>query len=36
MSVINIGKENFKTEVLESCKPVLLDFWGAGVLLAGW
>lgn len=29
MSVINIGKENFKTEVLESCKPVLLDFWAS-------
>ena len=29
MSVINIGKENFKTEVLESCKPVLLDCWAS-------
>ena len=27
MSVLNITKENFATEVLQSDKPVLLDFW---------
>jgi thioredoxin 1 len=27
MSVLTITKDNFKTEVLESDKPVLLDFW---------
>ena len=27
MSAININKENFRHEVLESDKPVLLDFW---------
>ncbi len=30
MSVITITKENFKQEVMQSDKPVLLDFW------AGW
>ena len=30
MSVLTITKDNFKTEVVESDKPVLLDFW------AGW
>ena len=30
MSVITITKENFQSEVMESEKPVLLDFW------AGW
>ncbi|MCI8465725.1 MAG: thioredoxin [Lachnospiraceae bacterium] len=29
MSVIEITKGNFKQEVLESEKPVLLDFWAA-------
>lgn len=29
MSVINITKENFQSEVLSSDKPVLLDFWAA-------
>ncbi len=27
MAVITIPKDNFKSEVLESDKPVLLDFW---------
>ena len=27
MSVIHINKNNFQTEVLNSEKPVLLDFW---------
>lgn len=27
MSVLTITKDNFKTEVLESDKPVLIDFW---------
>ena len=27
MAVITITKDNFKSEVLESGKPVLLDFW---------
>jgi thioredoxin 1 len=27
MSAIKITKENFKDEVLNSSKPVLLDFW---------
>ncbi len=30
MSVITITKDNFQKEVVESAKPVLLDFW------AGW
>lgn len=30
MSVVNITKENFQKEVLQSQKTVLLDFW------AGW
>lgn len=29
MSVIHITKENFQQEVLESAKPVLLDFWAS-------
>lgn len=29
MDVINITKENFQKEVLESDKPVLIDFWAA-------
>ncbi len=29
MSAIKITKENFETEVLNSDKPVLLDFWAA-------
>lgn len=27
MSVINVNKNNFKEEVMNSSKPVLLDFW---------
>lgn len=27
MAVLTITSENFKTEVLNSAKPVLLDFW---------
>lgn len=27
MSVINITRENFQQEVMESDRPVLLDFW---------
>ena len=29
MAVINITKENFAQEVLQSEKPVLLDFWAS-------
>ena len=29
MSVIHANKETFRAEVLESEKPVLLDFWAA-------
>ena len=29
MSTLTITKENFETEVLNSDKPVLLDFWAA-------
>ncbi len=29
MSVIKVTKENFQTEVMESERPVLLDFWAA-------
>jgi len=29
MSIINIGKHNFKEEVMNSDKPVLLDFWAS-------
>jgi thioredoxin 1 len=29
MSVLKITKENFKEEVLDSAKTVLLDFWAA-------
>ena len=27
MSAININKNNFQSEVMDSVKPVLLDFW---------
>ncbi len=29
MSAIKITKENFKSEILDSDKPVLVDFWAA-------
>lgn len=29
MAALNITKENFEKEVLQSDKPVLLDFWAA-------
>ena len=29
MAVLTITKDNFKTEVVESDKPVLLDFWAS-------
>ena len=29
MSAININKDNFRNEVLNSEKPVLLDFWAS-------
>ena len=29
MSAININKNNFRNEVLDSEKPVLLDFWAS-------
>ena len=29
MSVYTISKENFESEVLQSDKPVLLDFWAS-------
>ena len=29
MSAININKKNFQNEVLNSDKPVLLDFWAS-------
>ncbi len=29
MSVIHVTKENFQQEVLQSDKPVLLDFWAS-------
>ena len=27
MSIVHITKENFQSVVLESAKPVLIDFW---------
>ena len=29
MSAINVTKNNFKNEIVESDKPVLLDFWAS-------
>ncbi len=34
MSIINITKENFQSEVLEAKKPVLVDFWAPGAVTA--
>ena len=36
MSAININKNNFQNEIMDSEKTVLLDFWALGVLLAAW
>ena len=37
MSAINVNKNNFNQEVLNSDKPVLMDFFGLpGVVLAAW
>lgn len=36
MSVINVNKNNFKEEVIERKKPVLLDFGQHGADRAGW
>lgn len=27
MAIINVTKENFKQEILEADKPVIIDFW---------
>jgi thioredoxin 1 len=29
MAVVHVTKENFETEILNSDKPVLVDFWAA-------
>ena len=29
MAVLHVSKDNFQQEVLESSKPVLLDFWAS-------
>ena len=29
MSIVHVDNNNFKQEVMESTKPVLLDFWAA-------
>ena len=31
MNIITITKDNFEAEVLESRKPVLIDFWATWV-----
>lgn len=36
MSAINVNKNNFNQEVLNSDKPVLMDFGLPGVVLAAW
>ena len=33
MAVVTITKENFEQEVLQSAKPVLLDFWASWLSL---
>ena len=34
MTVIDVTKENFQVEIMESDKPVLIDFFAPGVVLA--
>ena len=29
MNAVNVSKDNFRVEVMESDRPVLLDFWAA-------
>ena len=36
MSAININKNNFQNEIMDSEKTVLLDFGLLGVLLVVW
>ena len=33
MAVLTITKDNFQTEVMQSDKPVLLDFWAKPIFL---
>ena len=36
MSAININKNNFQNEIMDSEKTVLLDFWAPWWLLVVW
>ena len=36
MAAIDINRNNFQAEVMQSDKKVLLDFWDPGAHLAGW
>ena len=36
MSAININKNNFQNEIMDSEKTVLLDFWALGALPVVW